>query len=220
MNIHILCHSLLVLLATVYPVSIPQIALNFTRGYPRKNQEVSYLMNCVIVSAVLYLLSWSLIPTGGKVFITSEIIWYLIAIVSAPVLIVVELAVGGIILRLSKIKVKGISINANWSKMSAVGCVLTVLLAIIEEFIYRQLWSTVIIDNLSWGTIVFVFTSSVVYGLNHLYYGFSTFLQKTVSGILFAVMFLLSGGCILVPLIAHSLQNIIILIMGRCKKNG
>ncbi len=220
MNIHILCHSLLVLLATVYPVSIPQIALNFTRGYPRKNQQVSYLMNCVIVSSVLFLLSWLLIPMRGKIVITPEIIWYLIAIVSAPALIAIELAVGGIMLRLSKIKVKGISINANWSRISAVGCILTVLLAIIEELIYRQLWSTVIIDNLNWGTGVFVFISSVVYGLNHLYYGFTTFLQKTISGIIFAVLFLLSGGCILVPLIAHSLQNIIILIMGRCKKNG
>ncbi len=220
MNIHILCHSLLVLLATVYPVSIPQIALNFTRGYPRKNQQVSYLMNCVIVSSALFLLSWLLIPMRGKIVITSEIIWYLIAIVSAPALIAIELAVGGIMLRLSKIKVKGISINANWSRISVVGCILTVLLAIIEELIYRQLWSTVIIDNLNWGTGVFVFISSVVYGLNHLYYGFTTFLQKTISGIIFAVIFLLSGGCILVPLIAHSLQNIIILIMGRCKKNG
>ncbi|WP_198527700.1 CPBP family intramembrane glutamic endopeptidase [Ruminiclostridium josui] len=150
----------------------------------------------------------------------SEFIWYIMAIISAPVLIAIELAVGGIMLRLLKIKVKGISINANWSRISVFGCILTVLLAIIEELIYRQLWSTVIIDNLNWGIGAFVFISSVVYGLNHLYYGFTTFLQKTISGIIFAVIFLLSGGCILVPLIAHSLQNIIILIMGRCKKNG
>ncbi|WP_024833888.1 CPBP family intramembrane glutamic endopeptidase [Ruminiclostridium josui] len=220
MNIHILCHSLLVLLATVYPVSIPQIALNFTRGYPRKNQQILYLMNCVIVSSALLLLSLILIPMHGKIVIMSEFIWYIMAIISAPVLIAIELAVGGIMLRLLKIKVKGISINANWSRISVFGCILTVLLAIIEELIYRQLWSTVIIDNLNWGIGAFVFISSVVYGLNHLYYGFTTFLQKTISGIIFAVIFLLSGGCILVPLIAHSLQNIIILIMGRCKKNG
>ncbi len=219
MNIHILCRSILVLLATVYPVSIPQIMLTFERKFNSKNQDVIYLMNCVIISTVLLLLGSVLVPIGSKIVITSKIIWYIIAIAAAPILIGVEFIVGGMILKASGTKVKGISVNATWTKMSVVGCVLTFLLAIIEEIIYRQLWSAAILDNLGWSIIAFVILSSVVYGFNHLYYGFTTFLQKTISGIIFAIIFLLSGGSVIVPIIAHTLQNIIILLMGRCKKN-
>lgn len=220
MSIPILYHSALVLMATVYPVSVPQIMQNFTRRYNNKNQDVIYLASCVVISGVLLLLSCVLVPIGGNIILTAAPLWYITAALAAPLLIAVEFGVGGILLRASGIKVKGISVNASWKKLSAAGWVLTLLLAVIEELIYRQLWSVAILEHLGWGTAVFVALSALCYGFNHLYYGFSTFLQKTLSGTAYAALFLLSGGCILVPVLAHALQNLIILMMGRRQKNG
>ncbi len=215
MNIHIHYHSILVLLATVYPVSVPQIMLSFFKRYNSKSQNVIYLMNCVIISALLLLFSFILMPVSHNIVTASKTTWYIIGIATAPLLIAVEFIVGGVMLKASKIKIKGISVNSNWTKISGIGAFLTILYAITEEFIFRHLWSVVILDNLGWDIIVFIILSSVVYGFNHLYYGFTTFLQKTVSGIFLAVIFLLSGRNIIISITAHSLQNIIILIMGR-----
>ena len=219
MNIPILYHSILVLLATVYPVSVPQIMLSFSRRYNSKNQDVIYLMSCVVISTFLLLLSCTLVPIGTEIFITSEVTWYAIAVIAAPVLIGVEFIVGGILLKASGTKVKGISVNSSWKKISAAGWIATLLLAILEELIYRQLWSVAILEHLGWGVTAFVVLSAIVYGFNHLYYGFATFLEKTISGVGYAGLFLLSGGCVVIPILAHALQNIMILVIGRGRKN-
>ncbi|GKX32009.1 CAAX amino protease [Vallitalea longa] len=218
MNIHIHYHSILVLLATVYPVSFPQIILSFRGRYNHKNQNMIYLEYCVIMSSIILILSCVLVPISNNIIISSDIMWYIISIVAAPILIIIEFIIGTIILRLSGKMVKGISVNANWKKISIVGCISTILLAIIEELIYRQLWSVAMLDNLHWNIYLYIILSSVIYGFNHLYYGFATFIQKTISGILLAVIFLLSGRSIIIPIIIHVLQNLIILLMGRYKK--
>lgn len=218
MNIHIHYHSILVLLATIYPVSIPQIVLSIRGSYNHKNQNVIYLGCCVIVSSLILILSSVLVPMNMSFFITPDIVWYIISIVAAPVLIIMEFTIGAVILRMSGKKVKGISVNGNWKEINVVGCISTILLAIIEELIYRQLWSVIMLDILQWNVFLYIILSSVIYGFNHLYYGFTTFLQKTISGVLLTVIFLQSGRCIIIPIIIHLLQNSIVLLIGRYKK--
>lgn len=219
MNIRILCLNILVLFATSYIVSVPQILFSFRQTYKNKNQNDIYLTNCIIVGIVVLTLTSFLVPINFHNIFTSKTIFYSLAIVLAPVLIGFEYLVGMIILKFSKIKFKGMSVNKNWKNVGLVGCMLTLLFGIVEEVIYRQLWSIVILDNLKGTAIVFIVVCSIAYGFNHLHYGFSTFMQKTITGVLLSILFLISGRDLIIPIIAHTSQNIIILLMGRFMKN-
>lgn len=214
MSIPILCRNLLVLLATIYPVSLPQIAANFTKKSTGKNSQEIYLASSVFISVFLLLLSWALIQQPDFVTLPSSYIWFFLAVAAAPLLIILEYIVGAILLVAKRIRASGLAVNANWTRLSKAGCIFTILLAIVEELIYRQLWSVIILDNLGLHVAGFILISSFVYGFNHLYYGFSTFLQKAVSGVILSLLYLLSGRSILIPLVAHSLQNAVILLMG------
>ncbi|HBI56279.1 MAG TPA: hypothetical protein DG577_06745 [Firmicutes bacterium] len=219
MNTPILYHSLLVMMATVYPVSLPQIAANFIPRSAAKHTNTIYLAGSVLVTCFLLLLSISLVPIKGQLRLFPDLHWAIIAILISPLLVGLEILVGAVTLRLSGIRILGWAVNSTWIKISGIGFVLTIVMAICEEFLYRQLWSVIMIANLGlpiWG---YILISSLAYGFNHLYYGLATFIQKVVTGIVLALLFLASGGIILVPLIAHTLQNAIVLIWGRCKKN-
>lgn len=219
MNTPILYHNLLVLLATVYPVSLPQIASNFIPRNAAKHSNVIYLASSVAVSGMLLLLGCSLVPLQGQLSLPSGNHWYIVAAILAPLLIGVEFLVGAAALKLSGVRIGGLTVNRNWVKISNLGFFLTIALAVIEELLYRQLWSVILLDNFGLPVWGFLLISSCAYGFNHLYYGFVTFLQKVVSGVFLTLLFVFSGKAILMPIIAHTLQNAIILIWGRCREN-
>jgi len=155
----------------------------------------------------------------GHLRLPVELIWYIIAVVAGPLLIGLEFLVGAAAIRLSGYRVQGLKVNNKWVKISNSGFALTIVLAILEELMYRQLWGVILIGNLRlpiWG---FLLISSSAYGFNHIYFGLVTFLQKVVSGVVFALLYVYSGGAILIPIIAHTLQNVIVLFLGRYRGN-
>ncbi len=215
MSTPILYHNLLVLLATVYPVSLPQIATNFIPRQAAKHSNTIYLASSVFVCTLLLTVSSVLVPLGA-INLSIDLPWLLIALALAPLLIGMELVVGAVVMKLSGLGIKGWGVNANWVKVSGVAFAFTLALAVLEELLFRQLWSVILVTNIGlpfWG---FVLISSVAYGFNHLYYGLTTFLQKVATGVILAMLFWYSGG-IIMPIIAHTLQNAIILIWGRCR---
>lgn len=215
MNTPIHYHSLLVLLATIYPVSLPQVAANFIPRSVAKHSNIIYLAGSVFVCALLLVVSSFLIPFDMDFTLKST--WLTAAIVAAPLLIGLEILVGAGVMKLSGVSVGGWGVNANWARVSGLGFLLTLGLAILEELIFRQLWFIILVVNLGLPVWGFILISSVAYGFNHLYYGLSTFLQKMSTGIILALLFWYSGGVIFFPAITHTLQNAIILILGRRK---
>ncbi|MGI6363123.1 MAG: type II CAAX prenyl endopeptidase Rce1 family protein [Bacillota bacterium] len=216
MNTPILYHNLLVLLATVYPVSLPQIAANFIPPQAARHSNIIYLAGSVLVCGSLLAVSSFLVPLGVNLALDAT--WLLLALAIAPLLLGLEFLVGAVILKLSGVGIGGWGVNPNWVKVSWVGFLLALALAILEELLFRQLWGVILITNLglpAWGYIAI---SAVAYGFNHLYYGLSTFLQKVSTGLFLALVYWLSGGLILIPIAAHVLQNAIILIWGRSRQ--
>lgn len=216
MNTPILYHNFLVLLATIYPVSLPQIATNFIPRNVARHSNTIYLAGSVLVSAFLLAVSSSLV-TIGQINLDIEPLWLIIAVGISPLLIGLEFLVGAGALKLSGVRIGGWAVNSNWVKISGLGFALTLVLAILEELLFRQLWSVVLVNNLGLAVWGYILISSLAYGFNHLYYGLTTFLQKVVTGVVLALLFWYSGGAILIPIIAHTLQNTIILVWGRCK---
>ena len=97
--------------------------------------------------------------------------------------------------------------------------VLTVVIAVFEELVYRHYLFSILEKNLGSPLVLTIILSGLFYGFNHLFGGLSLFLMKFVSGIIFSVIYYFSGSDLLAPIVAHILANIFILIMGNVQRN-
>lgn len=216
MSTRILCLNVLALISTVYPVSLPQIALTATKRTPAaKSGGDIYLALCAGVCLLLLLLCAPIVPWWDGLRLAVKPLWFLAAAAAGLAFIGIEYLAGAALLRASGVKARGISINAGWKKASAAGFILTLIAAVFEELIFRQLWGVVILTELGMSPVWFIVLSSIAYGVNHLYYGFHTFIQKTLTGALLSLLFLAGGRAVIIPITAHLVQNAAVLLMGR-----
>lgn len=144
--------------------------------------------------------------------------WYVVAIGSGGGLILLEIIVGKFVMFLRGKETRGISINNSWQNANGLIFVFTITLAIFEEINFRMVWNEVTIMQIGLPVYVFVIMSAAFYAVNHLYYGFETFLQKFVTGIILAFFYVFSGEAIIIPILVHVFQNLIILIWGRSRE--
>jgi membrane protease YdiL (CAAX protease family) len=87
--------------------------------------------------------------------------------------------------------------------------------AVAAEVIFRGVGLHLLVTELGWPAAAAVGLTAVGYGLNHLYFGPLTVLQKSVTGVLLGVLFLASGHSLLVVVVAHGVQNVAILGLAR-----
>lgn len=85
-----------------------------------------------------------------------------------------------------------------------------VLAAAAEELVFRQVVIVGICTGLGWGFPAGVIVSSVLYGMNHVYFGRFSVIQKCSSGLVYSILFEAGGQCIWPPVLCHVLQNIIL----------
>lgn len=210
--------NVIVILATSYPVVIPQILLPFSKQYDQKGINNRYIVGCALSCFFLLSMVYVIIPINPIINWTNNIVWFMIPLILAPMMIAMEYIINAVILKISNVKITGISVNNNWKNMSISAILATLFIAVFEELIFRSLWSEILIVNLGFSIFVYVILNSLFYGINHLYFGIITFIQKMITGIVFSGLYILSGGQIIVPIITHVLQNIIVLLIGRGNK--
>ncbi len=92
---------------------------------------------------------------------------------------------------------------ASWA---AVG--LIVVAATLEETVHRQLLIGGTLPAMGAPVGLAVAVSTVTYALNHGFFGRPAVLQKLASGLVLSVLFVLSGGLLVVPALAHATQNL------------
>jgi membrane protease YdiL (CAAX protease family) len=83
-----------------------------------------------------------------------------------------------------------------------------VAIAAAEEFAYRQLAYEILAT--SFGTAAAMLATSILYGLNHLYFGSPTALSKSLVGLIYAGLYV-AGGSLLLPVLTHALQSVLLL---------
>lgn len=101
---------------------------------------------------------------------------------------------------------RGIGVQRFWQKgLSPADHLLLVLIAVGEEFFYRLIWIGILmaLGLPAWFALMI---SSLGYGLNHLSFGNTSVVSKSVSGLLYGALYLL-GGSIWFPVVTHTLQN-------------
>lgn len=105
---------------------------------------------------------------------------------------------------------RGMELHDFWQgHRSAMQIGLLMLIVLGEEVVFRQIWIGVV--DPMFGTSAALITSAVMYGLNHLYFGWSSVLAKTAAGLVYGGLFLLDDRSLCSPFLAHALQNAILL---------
>ena len=85
-----------------------------------------------------------------------------------------------------------------------------VLAAAAEEVIFRQVIIGAICTGLGWDIWAGIVAGSFLYGMNHVYFGRFSVVQKFSSGLVYSVLFVVSGSCIWPSILCHALQNILL----------
>jgi membrane protease YdiL (CAAX protease family) len=204
--------DLLVLVSLAVPAQAVRLAMS-----GRRRPDVLFAGAMAVIAALAYFLvpiaialpaepAWSFLPEGpGWNAMPDGTAWYLIAVGAGLIAPLTEYLTGAVAQR-------------RFSRMalhdrSGTGLLATaaaLVAAAAEEVIFRGV-ALSLLDGLA-GVWVAVAVTSVCYGLNHLYFGKITVWQKTLTGVGFGVLFVLSGS-LLVPLIAHAVQNLVVLLV-------
>lgn len=218
MNTPTLYLDLVILLASVFPSGF---SASLSSVFRKKREEkidtiflVFLLLPFLILAAVIFILKKNLFfinfPPG---------IFYVIALVSIPLCFFLEYITGVIYIYFTTGKVyQGITLHSAWKTgISIPYLLLLALIALGEELIYRQAWFAILAGSFHLPVIVIILITSLFYGLNHFHMGINTVLAKFITGCVYGGLYALSGYSILVPVIAHVLQNLILMLTARGK---
>ncbi|BCB91918.1 CPBP family glutamic-type intramembrane protease [Phytohabitans suffuscus] len=156
--------------------------------------------------AVLAPMRWDLLsPVGWH--------WYAVAVAFGCLAPALEWGAAAAVLAVRHRRLPGIALH----RLAGGGSVLVVLAAVgaaaAEEVLFRGVGLHLLERVLGWPAAAAVAVTAVVYGLNHLYFGPLTVAQKALTGVGFGVLYLLGGHNVLVPLVAHVVQNVVVLTL-------
>lgn len=211
--------SVLILFGTLYPVGLIQMALIWFRGEAGRNLAGRKASDRVLIVTLfgyllLLLVVFAVYPSVMVVRPPSGVYWFGLALAIAPIIIGLEFLVGYCVLRMAGRRVRGFRIASDWRRSTLGTVLLTVGVATAEEIIFRQVWFHILSDNWRWPLLGVLALTSALYALNHLYLGAQTVVQKYIAGCVFGLLFIVSGGSVWVPLLAHGAENVLIVLRG------
>jgi membrane protease YdiL (CAAX protease family) len=144
----------------------------------------------------------------------------LAAVLAGPCLLGVEYLAGALTLYASTGRWgRGVSLHAAWrAGVSAPAAVLITLVAVAEEVIYRQIWIS-LLSGFGAPWFLALVLSSAVYGMNHLDFGLTAVIQKTLAGAACGGLYLAGGRSLYAPVTAHVVENLtLIALAGRLRE--
>ena len=214
MNIHIpYLEDILLLCALIFPGSINAM-LPKSKG---KNAfAISTIMNITVHIILIILIV--IVKREQFLFLNfPSWFFYPIAIAAGFSCIVFEYYIGALQIFIKEGKFpKGIRVHSFYtSKMKIMDFLLIIVLVIVEELILRQALFTILLLSIKLNLWIVITVSAFIYGLNHLFFGIKTFPQKLISGFIYTCLFYFSGMSIIVPIIAHTVQNLSLALMSR-----
>jgi membrane protease YdiL (CAAX protease family) len=201
--------SALVLCCTAFPVQLFRMA-----GMSAQRPMPALMLPGVVT--VMAALAWYAAPVPGLLRLPAATWWWGAAVglgVAAPL---VEYAVGVLATLARRRRIAGFGLHERAQRATVIGVSALVVVAVAEELIFRGLWLPLLRGQLGCVTALAVALAAVVYGLNHLYFGWLTVVQKAVTGAVLGAAYLACGGSVLVPAVAHVVQNLVVmLVIGR-----
>lgn len=208
MNFHTHYLNVLLILAAIsYPASLIPILIRLNI------QKISALLPNVLIYLILVILCYE---TGyvKSIYFNVSFYFYFIALLVSVVCIYFEIfeAKFAHFIKYKSWPKRIIIHESMKSKCIILDIVLIALGAIGEEIIFRQVFFYITYDILGISIYAVMAFSSLLYGINHIYFGTNAVLQKLITGFIYSLLFIFSGYFIVVPIIAHFSQNMILYI--------
>jgi len=203
---------LLILLVTFNPIVLAQLFLNNEKSY---NESLKKSLKILAIIYIIILIGIFVISQEKfYINIDNNYYWYIIAVIFVPLTIILEIIVGYIVIGVSDKTLPKLKISLAFTKTNINVIILSVFIGIFEEVVYRQLWFNILFKDFKLYIVVVFIITSVVYALNHIFLGKQVFFQKILAGVVYGGLFYFSGFNILIPIIAHCLENTVILLKG------
>ncbi|ENK1244639.1 CPBP family intramembrane metalloprotease [Clostridium botulinum] len=212
MNIRTQCLDLLILLVTFNPIVLAQLFLTKENSYNESLEKSLKIL--AIIYAIILVGIFIISKEKFYVNIDSNYYLYIMAVIFVPITICWEIIAGYIMLGVSNKAIPKLKISLVFTKTNIKVIILSILIGIFEEFVYRQLWFNVLFKDFKLHIVIVLVIASFVYALNHIFLGKQVFFQKMVAGIIYGALFYFSGFNIIIPIITHCLENIVILLKG------
>jgi membrane protease YdiL (CAAX protease family) len=96
-------------------------------------------------------------------------------------------------------------------RRSASQFLLLTLIAFGEEVVFRQIWIGALERSFGFAAPWALIVSALMYGINHIHFGWPSVLAKTAAGLVYGGLYLLDDRSLWSPFLAHALQNAILL---------
>ena len=188
----------------------------------KKKLCLNYLGMIVSYSVILLISFLSGIGRPLDTGFEFHVIGILIAVLSGFMCICVEYIVGVLLNYFQTGQwVQKFSIHSVYSdagKLDIWDILAVGIFVILEELIFRSAIINVLLD-LSLPATFIICIAVIIFALNHIHWGLFTAVQKLFSGCIFVLLYVLSGYNLLLPVIAHLVQNFTLLMLSRRTKN-
>ena len=197
----------------------------------RKKISTSYLGLIISYSTILAVAVLTRIVHPEWVRIRLDVLGIMTATVLGIVCICIEYLAGVLLTlfftgqRVFKLSVH--SVYSDTQKADMWDVVFIGVFVILEELVFRTAVINILF-GLEFPTVAIVVIAISVFALNHVQWGLFALIQKMFSGCVFVLLYLLFDYNILIPIIAHCVQNYTLLwlrkperleILGRRRKN-
>jgi len=197
MSIPIPFLSALVVLSSAFPAHVVQVG-----SLPARVRQL--LVPAAFGTVAL--LAWYVAP-GNGVLRPPSLLWLAVGAGIGCAAPAFEIGLGAVWARGRRVRI-GLH-----DKATSLGLLAVVVTGVAEEVIFRGVGVHLLETVLHWPALAAIAVTAVVYGGNHLWFGGLTVLQKTGTGLLFGALYDLSGHSLAVPLLAHVLQNLVVLLV-------
>lgn len=214
MNTRILYLDLIILASVAYPAGFSNSLFNNWKGTPERASS-EFLLLLALPYPIVVLAVWVIRP-DLLIWRSATVPLIAFALLVVPLAFLIEYCIhAASSYAITRGFPRGLALTGFWRHgLSFSGHVLLVVIAVGEEIVYRGVWLSIL---LLWGLSVptAVLMSSLAYGLNHLAFGSTTVISKTVTGSLYCSLYILGGRSIWLPIITHVLQNIMLFVLAR-----
>lgn len=209
MSAHIPFLSALVLICAAFPTQLVRVAVTAGGGLTTAGRERLERWGLPVAAGAVALLAWWTAPLPGLGPLPASLVWPLIAAAAGLLAPLWEIGLGYAWAFARRRRVARVALHERASvHFGAMASVC--LVAVAEELVFRRLGIELLagLDRPLWTVVAL---TSIVYGLNHLYFGWPTVAQKTLTGAAYAGLYIAGGHSLLVPVIAHVVHNLVVL---------
>lgn len=188
----------------------------------KKKLSIDYLGMIISYASILL---FSFLSGVGRPLDTGfdlDVFGILVAIVAGLLCICIEYLVGVLLTFCSTkrwiLKISVHSVYSDARKIDLWDILAVGAFVILEEFVFR---SAIInaLSELELSVALIVGIAIIVFALNHVHWGLFVFIQKLFSGCVFVLLYVFFGYNIIIPIVAHLIQNFTLLWLSRRAKN-